>query len=697
MQKATTVLGLVLTLILFSCTEAPKEMGDFNLLPLPQQFAVTGVSDLESDALTEAYSADGAELPILGKSLTALRAGSGSGAPIQYGVDESLDLPAQGYTLDITEDRITIKGKDTAGLFYAFRSLEQLVIDAQDQGVNLPICSISDFPALAYRAIQLDVKHHLETTEYYYDLIDKLATQKINGIIIEIEDKLKYVRQARVGSADALSIEEWRKISDYAKDRFIEISPLVQGLGHSSFVLKHDTYKVLRDDPESDWAYNPLNPETYKVQFDLYLDAMEAFPHGKYLHVGGDEVHTTGRNSGKSALELQLDWLSKVSAFAESHNRTPIFWDDMPLKQAGVYNAMFNKELTETQVDSIWAENEHKLLAFLDKFPKNCIYMRWNYSASEAVGNQKAMDWFRSKDLPVMGATAGQTRWVMMPQEESNWNNIRNFAVSSIESGLDGLLLTLWDDDSPHFELYMRGILGFSEYAWSGEKRDKDALKKAFRHRQYGNVAAADEYAFIDALEAPVAFWKNALLVGNSRNYISHSDDPKSRLIELPTGDGSWAESEAERLARAKSLKQVHDSLGVSLAALRQTAVRNSYNLEVYEQVYQVTGFTLDLLLTMEAYDLEQEVEKKNVLKKSLLDKRQEFKELRAQFEKVYAQTRKLNKPDDYILDQDGHHHLANQSRDFSWQFLADELFLESLETNLVKVAVPMDTEVVKP
>ena len=43
---------------------------------------------------------------------------------------------------------------------------------------------------------------------------------------------------------------------------------------------------------------------------------MEAFPHGKYLHVGGDEVQTTGRGSGKSALELNLIWLNKVSAFA---------------------------------------------------------------------------------------------------------------------------------------------------------------------------------------------------------------------------------------------------------------------------------------------------------------------------------------------------------------------------------------------
>ena len=50
--------------------------------------------------------------------------------------------------------------------------------------------------------------------------------------------------------------------------------------------------------------------------------------------------------SGKSSLELQLLWLNKVCKFAEEHGRTPIFWDDMPLKFAGVYDPMFNTKMT---------------------------------------------------------------------------------------------------------------------------------------------------------------------------------------------------------------------------------------------------------------------------------------------------------------------------------------------------------------
>jgi hypothetical protein len=36
------------------------------------------------------------------------------------------------------------------------------------------------------------LKHHIEKKSYYFDLIDHLAKLKINGIIVELEDKLKY-------------------------------------------------------------------------------------------------------------------------------------------------------------------------------------------------------------------------------------------------------------------------------------------------------------------------------------------------------------------------------------------------------------------------------------------------------------------------------------------------------------------------
>ncbi len=682
---------LCLSLIVtsFACSVQSNKQGDFKLLPQPNKFEILGTSNIEFDNLKYYHSATDNKLPTLGNSLKNISQKENlEDAQIIFSVDQSLDTKSEGYLLDITEKQIIITGKDEAGLFYAFKTLEQLLEDAKEQDVNLPMCTIKDFPLLSYRAIHLDIKHHLEKLEYYYKLLDKLASYKVNAIIVEMEDKIKYKRQPIVASSDAISIEEWKKLSNYAKERNIEISPLIQGLGHASFVLKHEKYKSLRDDPNSDWAFNPLDPKTYEVQFDLYLDAIEATPHGKYLHIGGDEVHTTGRGSEKSPLELQLIWLDKVCKFAEEHGRTPIFWDDMPLKHAGVYEAMFNTELTQKEVDEIWNKNEHKLLEFLDQFPKNCIYMRWNYNSSQAIGNSKAMEWFRKNGLQVMGATAGQTRWVLMPQNESNMDNIKAFALSSIENGLNGLLLTLWDDDSPHFELYMRGIISFAEYTWAGEKRSKEKFKSAYRQREFSNTVSDTEYAFIDDLEKPVAFWKNALLKENQRNHLMKMNNPiDEAVIDLPVKDkrGYWSEHNKARLEQALNAIKKCDSISTKITRMKSQANRNIYSLEVYEQVNKLSQFAPNILLALNEYDsANNEQYKKDAIKK-IQQLSDEFKVLRKEFELVYGRTRILTKPNNYILDQDHHSHLANQTKSFDWQFYAEILFLEKIGNEILK------------
>jgi hypothetical protein len=687
MNRLQLTIISAISILLISCGLQTKKQGDFELLPLPKQVEWKGVSSMGYSDIDSYYIQGDDKIPVRGDMLNGIEpAESEAKAQIVCGINEALDLKAEGYILKIGEEQIKITGKDKAGLLYGFMTLEQLMEDAKEQDVNLPICEIKDYPSLSYRSIHLDIKHHLEKTEYYYKLIDKLASYKINAIIAEVEDKIKFKRQPEVASPDALSIEEWQKLSNYAHERNIEISPLVQGLGHASFVLKHKKYEELRDNPMRDWAFNPLNPETYKVQFDLYLDAMEATPHGKYLHVGGDEVHTTGRRSGKSPLELQLMWLDKVCKFAEEHGRTPIFWDDMPLKHAGVYKPMFNTKLSKEEVDSIWKENEHRLYEFLDKFPKNCIYMRWNYSSPQAIGNTRAMEWFSDNGLQVMGATAGQCRWVLMPQEGSNIENIKAFAESSIDKEIFGLLCTLWDDDSPHFELYWRGIIAFAEYSWAGVDRDIPSYKSAYRHREFSNTVSNPEFAFIDELEEPVAFWKEALLRRRFRNKLAKIENPlEEAIIEFPDKDdkGDWSEMYARKLEQAEKHLKKCDSIATRISMMKSKATRNNYTLDVYECVNDLARFAPEALLALKEYDNAKTKQQEEDALKNIKQLPNKFVAIRSNMESVYGKTRILTKPENYILDQDYHSHLANQSKSFDWQFLAEILFLEKIEKEL--------------
>ena len=85
--------------------------------------------------------------------------------------------------------------------------------------------------------------------EYYYQEIDKLARYKINAVIWELEDKLRYTRRPEIGAPNAISKQEMQALCRYAKERNIEITPLVQGLGHAGFILKH--HWELRENPDS--------------------------------------------------------------------------------------------------------------------------------------------------------------------------------------------------------------------------------------------------------------------------------------------------------------------------------------------------------------------------------------------------------------------------------------------------------------
>ena len=161
-------------ILFFSCQSPMKKSGDFKLLPLPQQFEIEGSSSLKYDGVQDYFTFQNNDLPIRGDLLKNIQPVEGqSKAQIIYSIDNSLDLQAEGYTLNISKKQITITGKDKAGLFYAFKTLEQFMEDAKEQDVYLPLCSIKDFPSLAFRSIHLDIKHHIDKTDYYYQLIDK--------------------------------------------------------------------------------------------------------------------------------------------------------------------------------------------------------------------------------------------------------------------------------------------------------------------------------------------------------------------------------------------------------------------------------------------------------------------------------------------------------------------------------------------
>jgi hypothetical protein len=659
----------------------------FRLIPQPQRIELLEGNGPDANALTGIHLRGTAQKPVLAGPLQSLPLAARAGRNVVVlEVSDGDGLPAspEGYVLEIGESGVTVRAKAQAGLFYGCQTLRQLLEDARDQRVLLPACRITDFPGIAYRAVHLDLKHHLDVGNYYYyEFIDRLAAVKVNALLIEFEDKLRYRKAPLVGASHAISVEEFAALSRYAHERHIEVSPLVQGLGHASFILKHPAYAPLRENPASDWAFSPLDSGTYALQFSLYEDAIAATPGGKYLHVGGDEVGDLGfselsKKSGMKPLELQMHWLTKVSAFARRHGRIPIFWDDMAFKLSGLYETTYDAAIPAAQADKTWRDNAHRLEENIRLFPKECVYMRWNYDTPAIPGNLKAIDWYKSHGLPVMAATAAQTMWPMLPRNQSNYGPIRDFCKIAAEKKLDGILCTSWDDCSPHLETVWRGYYDFAGLSWHYADRPVAEVHAAFRHRFYAPALGDAAFEFQDDLESALAFWETALLDKGHRNNYPQAID----LIALPdpAKPGAWRRQYGERLARARAEMVRSDSISSRIKRARTLVRRNEYALTLLEELNRLQIYPASLLLKLEAYDELKPSPAKEAARREIRAQLDRFPAIRAAFEAVFSKTRLLQNPAGYQLDSNFHHHLANATNTADWMYVYELAMNRELE-----------------
>lgn len=589
----------------------------------------------------------------------------------------------EGYKLSVRNGKISIKAKTQAGLLYGLQTLIQLSRNAVELNLAIPACEIEDQPNSDYRSIHIDLKHHLDKKKYMYQVLQRMASYKLNAVVIEFEDKIRYEKYPLIAAGNAPTVEEWKEWSEYAHKLNIEVSPLIQGIGHADFILKHEVYKPLREDAKSDWVCCPSNEEYYTLQLSLYEDAIRATPHGKYLHLGGDEVGTLGvcdvcKPQNKTALEHQMKWLKRVSDFAVKHGRTPIFWDDMVFHQAGLYWVITDAEKPE-RMDSLWEARLPELNKQIKLFPKEVVYMRWQYGNANLKGNKLALKWFNDHGLSVMGATAAQTTSAMFPVGNGRVDIIKSFQLAHQETPVQGVLCTAWDDSSPLFETFWKGFIAHAQYSWNmAIPMDGSEFDYCYRVCEFGN-AVVQVPDFRKLLDQTYYLWEIGLLNEGSRVAMWKTKG-KYTTIPLPGEErGVWSKIYAERIERAEKGVALHQEIQQLILKNRLQAIRNDYSLQVFERINDLTGYTSRLLLALSAYDIARDSSNLNKLR-SCVD---EFKMVRENMEQVYAQTRCLNQPEGYILPMNHHNHLAIRTANTDWMFFVEVDLIKQIDTYL--------------
>lgn len=392
--------------------------------------------------------------------------------------------------------------------------------------------------------------------------------------------------------------------------------------------------------PWNRWAFCPLHEGTYQVLFDLYRDAIEATPGSKYLHIGGDEIGNIGlcqrckpMADKEGMMRLNLYWLQRVCEFAAENNRIPIFWDDMPLQHAGVYESTWSDEVTSSEAANAWEKGTPILDSLLTDFPRNCVYMRWNYSMARQSGNISALDWYKSHGLKAMIATATNTEGGMMFQEDERDQGMASTGIIAIQSfiqlaaerNISGMLFTAWDDKSPHMENYWRGFIAAAEYSWSPKGRTLEEYDNAWLQKEFG-LNMPDFNSFYDQLRQGSVLWyeaffRNGNLLGDDNALQSLSQlehwlsplegmenkpfDYTSKLIELPNPNspGAWSLKYKDRLDRSIAEVNNYKVVATRLAELYNTSKRNRYYWRLSLALYNLQITTPRLLLALKQCD----------------------------------------------------------------------------------------------
>jgi hexosaminidase len=265
---------------------------------------------------------------------------------IRFSTKKFIKAPDKdAYSLNVTNNGITINGDTYNGTFYGMQTLIQLLPTnnfQQNNGVSLkvPMVSIQDYPRFSYRGMHLDVGRHFFPVPFIKKYIDYIALHKMNyfhwhltedqGWRIEIK---KYPRLTEVGAWRNGTIigrypgtgndntryggfytqDEVKEVVQYAADRHITVIPEIEMPGHSSAAIA--AYPWLSCFPEektkipgpastaSQQATGKLVQETWGVFEDVFCagndstfqflqdvldEVMPLFP-SKYVHVGGDE------------------------------------------------------------------------------------------------------------------------------------------------------------------------------------------------------------------------------------------------------------------------------------------------------------------------------------------------------------------------------------------------------------------------
>lgn len=366
----------------------------------------------------------------------------GIGIRLKLGSKDA-SLGEEGYRLDSGRHGVTITARKPAGLFHGVQTLRQLLPaavekDSVQQGPWLVAGgTIKDTPRYGWRGAMLDVSRHFFTVDQVKRYIDQLALYKVNKLHLHLSDDQgwriaidSWPRLATYGGSTQVgggpgghyTKADYQEIVRYASSRYLEVVPEIDMPGHTNAALA--SYAELNCDgvapplyTGTDVGFSSLcvNKDVTYDFVDDVIRELAALTPGRYLHIGGDEAHSTSHDD-------YVKFMDRVQPLVAEYGKTVIGWHQLtgatPAKGAlAQYWGLDRTSAAEKEQVAAAARAGTGLILS----PADRVYLDMKYTKDTPLGLawaglvevQRSYDWDPGTYLP--GAPSSAVKGVEAP------------------------------------------------------------------------------------------------------------------------------------------------------------------------------------------------------------------------------------------------------------------------------------------
>ncbi|MEO8914489.1 MAG: beta-N-acetylhexosaminidase [Puia sp.] len=603
-------------------------------------------------------------------------------------------FPEEGYLVSVSGNQVLVQAGTEAGLFYGVQTLLQL-IKIKSGTPAIRGMDLRDWPDTKIRAVHYDTKHHQDKAEYVEELIRTLAAYKINMLIWEWEDKFAYPSHPEIGAPGAFTLQEMQAFTRYAKQYHIQIVPLVQGLGHASYILKWPQYAGLREIPASNFEFCPFKEGSYRLLLDLWKDAISATPGSESIHIGSDETFELGacpvckkQMEEKGASWLYHRFVDSSTAMIQALGRRVMVWErPMYWKKGMKPNAPVNPPKGLILTEDYNYETPDLKFA---KEAQALGYPVYAYDPNPGIEPLFLPYFFRKKD----------GKEVISGSLENSYRFLTSRMGREV---YDGVIRTSWDDSGVPTQGWMLSFVTTAAFSWNASNPGLPEFTQSFFRNYYGNQEKSLDSLFLLLNEGAYFYYETL-----ERQVWHFGSIGKTYLPDLPRGDALeydpyWNLKYADMIKKAAEFKTKMQSAIQICKNNLDLPVQHAHELELFETIAELIQHTAQLYLDLSS--LENAIRKAHVSRflnydttyMALLAAQEivesgiaERKRVYDHLVQVWEQTRLpkgMSTPEKhYFFRQDITRHFANRTADMRF-LVIDEDDLD-LEGYLIKLKV---------